>query len=128
MQPPQRSFPIDELVVDFVLGWCPPAALLLGSIVFRDPSFFIYGGIFVIPPISHWEVCGGRVKGIFGSKLFAYPERLSSLQEQAGCSSWSQGFPFHLPSSASGFAGAVRRFRGVYATPNSSRHFLVANP
>ena len=60
MQPPKRSFPVDELVIDFVLGWCPPAVLLLGSIAFRDPSFFIYGGIFVIP-LSYFAL--GSLRG-----------------------------------------------------------------
>jgi hypothetical protein len=49
-QPPRRKFPIDELFIDFLLGWCSPAVLLLGMIVFRDESF-LAAGIFLVPLI-----------------------------------------------------------------------------
>jgi hypothetical protein len=58
--PGKRSVPIDELIIDFVLGWCSPVALLLGSIAMRNPSFLIYAGVFVIP-LAHLTM--GNLRG-----------------------------------------------------------------
>lgn len=51
-QPPKRQFPIDELIIDFVLGWCLLVVLFFG----------LFAG-FALPP---------RSSSAIGSLLFLY--------------------------------------------------------
>ena len=53
-QPPKKTAPLDELVIDFVVGWCSPLVLLFGIFVLfghsalRGPLLFYGGGVSAI--------------------------------------------------------------------------------
>lgn len=58
--------PVDELIVDFALGWAWPAALFLGVIVFRNILFLLYAG--TLTPVAY--VTLGNLRGASEGNLW----------------------------------------------------------
>jgi hypothetical protein len=65
-QPSKRSIPFDQLLIDFVVGWCSPAVLLVGPMVVRDLTVLAFV-IFLLPAV-HLTI--GNWRGKSGGNLW----------------------------------------------------------